>query len=159
RGGQIVIDGGGAAISLGARVETTYDESADGHDGTAVLLRNATDISVESVTAEKGTLQFGTTSDLLAGGIDVTGNVSQTDFSTSGITVRTIAANTIGDITITSDDNDFDQLGLIELNGDLWVRSDSGGLQLTENIRAQSARIETGGSALVIGDSDITATA
>ena len=157
-GGQIVIDGGGAAISLGARVETTYDESADGHDGTAVLLRNATNISVESVIATNGTLQFGTPSSDFSGDPDVTGNVSQSAEHKDGIDVKTVAANIGGNLTITSIHNAIAELGLIELDGDLSVRSDSGPLSLTQDITAKSAAIQVDGAVLEIGGQDITTT-
>ncbi|ULX58047.1 filamentous hemagglutinin N-terminal domain-containing protein, partial [Ectothiorhodosinus mongolicus] len=158
--GQVVMDAGGSVMSLGGRVMSTYDESITGNDGFAVLLRNASSIEIESVTATTGTLQLGTPSAKLpeVTDNDVTGNVAQTNSTSNGISVKTIAANTGGDITITGTQNNFDHTGLIELNGKLNIQSNFGGLSLLGDITATEIRLAAGGGALALHTFNVTTT-
>lgn len=149
---RIIVDGGDEEIYLGGRLTSTHDDT----DGPAILLRNASDVSITGVSNSKnGTLQIGTAK---SGGssADVTGNVNQLSQTGNGISVKTISAYTGGDITITSDQNDFDHTGTIELGGKLNVQSDFGGLSLLGDITATQVRLATGGGALGLGDFNVT---
>ncbi|WP_310568480.1 filamentous hemagglutinin N-terminal domain-containing protein, partial [Hydrogenophaga sp.] len=65
--GQIRIDGGGAGVDIRSRIITTYDEAA-GNGTPAVLVNNATGVTVRSVEAQKGSFQVG-----IVAGIDALG--------------------------------------------------------------------------------------
>lgn len=149
---RIIVDGGDEDIYLGGRLTTTHGDT----DGPAVLLRNATNVSITGVSNSKnGTLQIGTAK---SGGssADVTGDVNQLFDSGNGINVKTISAYTGGDISITSDQNNFDHTGIIELGGKLNVQSDFGGLSLLGDITATQVRLATGDAALGLGDFNVT---
>lgn len=93
--GQIRIDGGGAGVDIRSRIITTYDEAA-GNGTPAVLVNNATGVTVRSVEAQKGSFQVG-----IVAGIDALG-AAQSGSSALTLLRENLRLRTAQALTLTS---------------------------------------------------------
>ena len=160
--GKIIVDGDPSgtdpgAIVLSGVLTTTY-ASPGGESDYAVLLRDATTVTFNGITASSGVVQIGTAGISPA---DVTGNVTQTSNNNAGLVVNIFAANTGANITVNGSNNNANNianLATITLPNVLSIRDDADGVNVLNNLTAEQISILTRGGNLAIGTSNISTT-
>jgi len=160
--GIIIVDGDPSgtdpgAIVLSGVLTTTY-ASPGGESDYAVLLRDATTVTFNGITASSGVVQIGTAGISPA---DVTGNVTQTSNNNAGLVVNIFAANTGSNITVNGSNNNANNianLATITLPNVLYIRDDANGVNVLNNLTAEKISILTRGGNLAIGNSNISTT-
>ncbi|MCE9629538.1 MAG: hypothetical protein K8S94_02295, partial [Planctomycetia bacterium] len=146
----ILLDGQGTTIVLSGTLTTSSASN------TAILIRDASTVSLRGTNVPNGQLQIGTPGISPA---DVTGDVSQSNEYGVGVIAKYVSANTGGNITIYSAYNQIENLRTFKLGGALAINDSSGGLNVLEDLTATSIDLATNGGALNISTSNITSTA
>ena len=146
--GTITLDGGDSVLTLLGSVET------DNSSATAVVMQNASTVTLNSVKAQQGTLVLGGSDE----GDEISESVTQT--TDSVIEAKTLAAN-VGVLTLNRN-NLIDQLGTITASGTLQivdVGGDAGatGLEFVGDVSAAgTTTIKSTDGAIRLGDFDLT---
>ena len=146
----ILVDGQKSTIVMAGTLTTTSTSN------NAILIRDASTVSIRGTNVGNGQLQIGTPGISPA---DVTGDVTQSVQPGVGLTAKYVSANTGANITLNSQYNAIEYLRTFKLGGALTIRDESNGLIALEDLTATAITIDTNGGALNVGTNNVTSTA